>query len=81
MSNQNEVVYVVKINITRSDLEECIKYLNRDIDDGEAELTIEEVLSKPDLLTYICDNRIRLDDIGPLDCWNCDGWTEWKDFR
>jgi len=81
MSNQNEVVYVVKINITHSDLEECIKYLNRDIDDGEAELTIDEVLSKPDLLAFICDNRIVLEDVEAGECWNSDGWAEWKDFR
>lgn len=83
MSNQNEVVYVVNVNITRADLEECVELLNQDVyeDDGERELTVDEVLANPELLAFICNNRVMLEHVEAEDCWRSECWSDWKDKR
>ena len=79
--SEQEVVYTVQVLVTKQHLHQIIKFLNRDLDEGEQSLTIEEVLSKPELIEYICEMAVEGDGLfNPFDCWNNDGWSEWKDY-
>ena len=80
--SEQEVVYTVQVLVTKQHLHQIIKFLNRDLDEGEQSLTIEEVLSKPELIEYICEMAVEGDGLfNPFDCWNNDGWSDWKDYR
>lgn len=86
MNNEDEVVYSVTTHISREQLLGFIKILNEyeiDEDEGEELFTVEEVLSKPDLLKYICTEAVN-DGVAlydPIEFWNNDGWCDVKDFR
>ncbi|MCK5016715.1 MAG: hypothetical protein KAS32_06525 [Candidatus Peribacteraceae bacterium] len=79
----SDSVYSQTVTISKKQLESFIPELNRDLDEGEKELTVSEVLSNKRLLTYICSSVID-DGTGihdPFEFWNSDGWCEWKSFR
>lgn len=83
MNNEDEVVFTVATHITRDQLLILIKAINKGMWEDEEPLTIEEVLSKPDLLKYICeeaviDGRALYD---PDDFINDDGWIDLEQFR
>jgi hypothetical protein len=84
MSDESKVVFTVPVNITKKHLISFIEVLNQyEIDEAEEELTIEEVLSKPKLLEYLCigaveDGTAMYD---PFEFWNNDGWCDFKDYR
>jgi hypothetical protein len=81
MSNQ-EIVFVVPVNITKIQLVNIILVLNK-FEFPEDPLTIEEVLSNPELLKYICteaaEDGTALFD--PFEFWNNDGWCDIFDYR
>lgn len=79
----NEVVKVVKIDITKKDLQDFLDVLNKWelTDEGDEKLTIENVVSRPNLLDYIVDEIVN--EWGwaePLDFWNGDGWCDIRDY-
>ena len=79
--SENDVVYRIEIQLTRNDLENLLEVLNRyEFDDNP--LTVEEVLSKPDLLKYICEMDFKeCTLIDPLEYWNNDGWCDVHNYR
>ncbi len=83
MSDQ-EVVFVVPVNVTRSQLvDNIIRILNRYELCEEEPLTIEEILSKPELLKYLCTESVK-DGIAlydPYEFWSNDGWCNVRDYR
>jgi len=83
MNNEDLVVFSVVVHITRQDLLDFINTLNKwEIEDGEEPLTIEEVMSKPDLLKYLCDEGVAGNAVfDSTDCWNGGFWGEWRQFR
>ena len=81
MNNEDEVVFTVVTPITRDQVLGFINVINKWSD--EEPLTIEEVLSKPDLLKYICEEAVE-DGTAMYDAAefiNNDGWLKIESFR
>ena len=84
MNNEDLVVFTVLVHITRDQLANFINVLNRfELRDGEEPLTVDEVISKPNLLKYICDEAVEdgAAIVDPVQFWNEDGWCDWRQFR
>ena len=80
----NQIVFTVKTDIYLDGLKSIVETLNNDVyeEDGDKELTVEEVLATPELLKYICEGAVEEDGIhDPEEIWNMDGWADWKDHR
>lgn len=79
-----DVVCVVPVSVTEKQLESFIAILNGwELRKHEERLTLEEVMSKPKLLEYICREAVE-DGVGvydPLTFWNNDGWCDIRDYR
>lgn len=75
----------VVVNVTEKQLLSFIEILNKyEIDDNDEErLTSEEVLSKPNLLEYLCKEAVN-DGVAlydPFEFWNNDGWCDFRMYR
>ena len=83
---KDRICEVVKY-VSRQHLEEIIEFLNeQELDDEEEQeekLTVEEVLSKPELLRYLVVEELEDRDemFDPFEYWNADGWCEFRDYR
>lgn len=83
MPSEKNIVYRQEVVITRDQLQDCIRQINRDYDDESEKLTIEEVRGNKRLLKYICSIAVEdgMDMIDPLELWNNDGWVDVEDYR
>lgn len=87
-----ETVYTVQVNVTKTQLLSIIACLNRhEFDSGRKNpegvedeiLTFTEVMSKPNLLKYLCEEAVE-DGVAlydPVEFWTNDGWCDVRDFR
>lgn len=78
-----EVVCTVQTEITYSQLLSWVEALTKSMWDDENPLTIEEVMSKPDLLKYICDEAVEDGRAvyDPDEFIGDDGWMDLEEFR
>ena len=78
-------MYTVKTIVTEEEVRGIVDVLNSDVykEDGEEELTFEEVRDNPNLLEYICTSYVEGNDgSGDVDeIWNMDGFCDWKEYR
>lgn len=77
-----DVVFKATVDVTKQHLEAFIETLNA-WDRPTSPLTLEEVLSKPVLLKYICSEAVE-DGVAmydPEEFWSNDGWCDWQDYR
>ena len=83
MNNEDQIIFTVQTHITKDQLIGWIKVINQYMWKDEEPLTIEEVMSKPDLLKYICDEAVE-DGVAvydPLEFIRNDGWMDLEKFR
>ena len=86
MAKKKDVVYTVTIDITKKDLKDIVQVLNdREFDDfeeGDEPFTVEEILSKPKLLKYVCEMDYKDYAFESLsEYWNADGWCDIRKYR
>lgn len=88
MEQVNQVVYVVKTEITTGELQELIDFLNAKecgennwrIEGSAPLLTLEEVTGNPKLLAYLCEALV-LKEYDIPEAWNNDGFCDFADYR